>query len=84
LPANACTTEIGYMNRDFKVGDLVKMKPGSEVFQHLPASSSLVIVTNELPTSAQFFYERICSTGEEHLWGYDQFYLLSPAGEKNF
>jgi len=79
LPANACTIEIGCMNRDFKIGDLVKMKPGSKVFQHLPATSSLVMVTNELPTSAQFFYGRICSTGEEHLWSYDQFYLLSRA-----
>jgi len=30
------------------------------------------------------FYGRVCSTGEEHLWSYDQFCLLSPAGEKNF
>ena len=72
------------MVRDFKVGDLVKMKPGSEVFQALPAASSLVIVTNELPTSPRFFYGRVCATGDEHLWSYDQFYLLSRAGKKNF
>jgi len=72
------------MNRDFKVGDLVKMKPASKAFQHLPASAGLVLVTNELPTSARMFYGRVCSTGEEHLWSYDQFYLLSRAGEKNF
>lgn len=72
------------MHRDFKIGDLVKMKPGSEVFQALPATSSLVIVTNELPTSPRFFYGRVCATGDEHLWSYDQFCLLSRAGEKNF
>ncbi len=72
------------MYRDFKVGDLVKMKPGSEVFQHLPASAGLVLVTDELPASNLMFYGRVCSTGEEHLWSYDQFCLLSPAGEKNF
>jgi len=72
------------MHRDFKVGDLVQMKPGSEVFQALPATSSLVIVTNELPTSPRFFYGRVCATGDEHLWSYDQFDLLSPAKKKNF
>ncbi len=72
------------MVRDFKVGDLVKMKPSSEVFAALPASAGLVIVTNELPTSPRFFYGRVCATGDEHLWSYDQFYLLSRAGEKNF
>ena len=70
--------------RDFRVGDLVKMKPASEVFQALPASAGLVLVTNELPTSPRFFYGRVCATGEEHLWSYDQFFLLSRAGEKNF
>jgi hypothetical protein len=69
--------------RDFKVGDLVKMKPASEVFAALPATAGLVLVTNELPTSPRFFYGRDCSSGEEHLWSYDQFYLLSPAGKKN-
>ncbi len=69
------------MNRDFRIGDLVKLKPHSEVFQGLPVSASLVVVTNELPTSPRFFYGRVCGTGEEHLWSYDQFYLLSKAGK---
>jgi hypothetical protein len=43
------------------------------------ASASLVIVTNELPASQRFFYGRVCATGDEHLWSYDQFYLLSKA-----
>ena len=68
------------MLRDFKVGDLVKMKPASEVFAALPASAGLVLVTQELPESPRFFYGRACSSGEEHLWSYDQFYLLSKAG----
>ncbi len=67
------------MVRDFKVGDLVKMKPSSEVFAALPASAGLVLVTQELPESPRFFYGRVCSSGEEHLWSYDQFYLLSKA-----
>ncbi len=73
------------MVRDFKVGDLVKMKPASDVFAALPASAGLVLVTQELPESPRFFYGRVCATGDEHLWSYDQFYLLSRAsGEKNF
>jgi len=73
------------VERDFKVGDLVKMKPASEVFAALPASAGLVLVTQELPESPRFFYGRVCATGDEHLWSYDQFYLLSKAnGEKNF
>ena len=55
------------MYRDFKVGDLVKMEPASEAFAALPAFDGLVIVMTELPTSSRFF---------------DQFCLLSPAGEK--
>lgn len=72
------------MAADFKVGDLVKFKEHSEVFAALPATSGLVLVTKDLPSSSQFFYGQLCATGEEHLWGYDQFCLLSPTGEKNF
>ena len=72
------------MEREFKVGDLVKMKPSSEVFAALPATSGLVLVTKEIPGSSRFFYGRVCYDGKEHLWSYDQFDLLSPAGEKNF
>jgi len=70
--------------KNFKVGDLVRMEPVSEAFAALPAANSLVIVTNELPSSTRFFYGRVCSTGDEHLWNCDQFCLLSRAGEKNF
>ena len=72
------------MERKFKVGDLLKFKPASEVFAALPATAGLVLVTKEVPGSSRFFYGRVCSSEEDHLWGYDQFNLLSPAGEKNF
>ena len=72
------------MERKFKVGDLLKFKPASEVFAALHATSSMVLVTKEVPGSSRFFYGRVCSSEEDHLWSYDQFYLLSRAGEKNF
>ena len=69
------------MKTDFEVGDLLQFKPASKVFQDLPASHSIVLVTQELPDSPRFFYGRASHDGEEHLWSYDQFYLLSRAGE---
>ena len=85
MPAAACITGIGYMNRDFELGDLVKFKKGSSAFRELEGTDSLVVVTRLLPASNKFFYGRVCSTWEEHLWSYDQFSLLSRSGsEKNF
>ena len=72
------------MERKFKVGDLLKFKPHSEVFAALPATAGLVLVTRDVPGSSRFFYGRVCYDDKEHLWSYDQFFLLSPAGEKNF
>ena len=73
------------MERKFNVGDLLKFKPHSEVFAALPATAGLVLVTKEIPGSSRFFYGRVCCDSEkEHLWSYDQFFLLSPAGKKNF
>ena len=73
------------MERKFKVGDLLKFKPASEVFAALPATAGLVLVTRDIPGSSRFFYGRVCyDSKEDHLWSYDQFFLLSPAGEKNF
>ena len=77
LPAIASLTRIGYMNRDFELGDLVKFKKGSSPFRELEGTGGLVVVTQLLPASKKFFYGRVCSTGDEHLWSYDQFYLLS-------
>jgi len=80
LPANASIIRNGYMLTDFKIGDLVKMKPASEVFADMAASDCLVLVTDELESSSRFFYGLASHDGETHLWSYDQFYLLSKAG----
>ena len=71
------------MKTVFEVGDLLKFKPASEVFAALPATAGMVLVTKILPTSERFFYGRLIdsSSNEEHLWSYDQFFLLSRAGE---
>ena len=69
------------MKTDFKVGDLLQFKPASEVFEPLPATAGLVLVTKILPTSTRFFYGRQSNAEEDHLWSYDQFYLVSRAGE---
>ena len=70
------------MERKFKIGDLLKFKPASEVFAALPASAGLVLVTKEIPGSSRFFYGRVCyDSKEDHLWSYDLFYLVSRAGE---
>ena len=70
------------MKTDFKIGDLVKFKPGnaSSSLRRTEGTDSLVVVTRLLPASKKFFYGRVCSTWEEHLWSYDQFYLLQKAG----
>ena len=69
------------MERKFKIGDLLKFKPSSEVFAALPATAGLVLVTKEIPGSSRFFYGRVCyDSQEDHLWSYDQFFLISKAG----
>ncbi len=68
-----------------KVGDLLQFKPASEVFRQLPATASLVLVTKLIPESKRFFYGRVGGAGEEHLWSYDQFFLVSAVtAQKNF
>ena len=69
------------MKRKFNIGDLLKFKPASEVFAALPATAGLVLVTKEVPGSSRFFYGRVCyDNKEDHLWSYDQFFLVSKAG----
>ena len=69
------------MKREFDVGDLLKFKPASEVFAALPATAGLVLVTKKVPGSSRFFYGRVCyDQKEDHLWSYDQFFLVSKAG----
>ena len=68
------------MKKEFDVGDLLKFKPASEVFAALPATAGLVLVTKKVPGSSRFFYGRVCyDSKEDHLWSYDQFYLVSKA-----
>jgi hypothetical protein len=70
----------------FELGDLVKFKKDSWWLNRsyradeFAGTDSLVVVTRLLPASKRFFYGRVCSTWEEHLWSYDQFYLLQEAG----
>jgi hypothetical protein len=69
------------VERKFEVGDLLKFKPASEVFAALPATAGLVLVTKKVPGSSRFFYGRVCyDNKEDHLWSYDQFFLISKAG----
>ena len=72
------------MKTDFEVGDLLQFKPASRVFEALPGSASLVLMTSKVEGSRRFFYGRQGNANEDHLWSYDQFLLLSRAGEKNF
>jgi len=69
------------MFRDFKVGDLLRMKESSQIFRNRDLDACLVLVTNEHPESSKYFYGTACSNllREEQLWSYDQFYLLSKA-----
>ena len=68
------------MKTVFEIGDLLQFKPSSEVFEALPASASLVLVTSKVAGSSRFFYGRQMNADEDHLWSYDQFLLLSRAG----
>ena len=69
------------MKTVFEVGDLLKFKPASKVFEALPASASLVLMTSKVPGSNRFFYGRQMNADEAHRWSYNQFYLVSRAGE---
>ena len=80
LPAIASLIRNGYMKTDFELGDLVKFKPASSSLRRPKGLNNLVVVTRLLPASKKFFYGRVCSTWEEYLWSYDQFYLLQKAG----
>jgi len=42
----------------------------------LGGTCRLVLVTDGLHSSKQFFYGRVCSTGETHLWSHDNFDLV--------
>ena len=70
---------------NFDIGDLLKMKPASQAFRAMPAGDCLVVVADKVEKSSTFFYGIGCGTGENHLFSYDSFYLVSEAeSEKNF
>jgi len=73
------------MKTDFEVGDLLKFKPASRVNcaltdKPLMGTGGLILVVEKVAGSKKHFYGYVCSTGEKHLWSYDQFYLLQKAG----
>jgi hypothetical protein len=80
------------MTTGFKAGDLVRFKEDSwwlkksANFRNLGGKyspASLVLVTDDLVSSQQFFYGVVCGgDGESHLWSCDQFDLLSSAGSE--
>ena len=72
------------MLTDFDVGDLLRFKPASRVNcaltdRPLLGTDGLILVVDTVGGSKKHFYGYACSTGEKHLWSYDQFYLVSKA-----
>ena len=72
------------MVTDFDVGDLLRFKPASRVNcaltdKPLLGTDGLILVVDTVGGSKKHFYGYVCSTGEKHLWSYDQFYLVSKA-----
>ena len=73
----------------FKAGDLLRFKEDSwwtqrdTAFRGTVSHGSLVLVTNSLDSSKQFFYGTICGSdsNESHLWTSDQFDMVS-AGDR--
>ena len=70
------------MKTVFKVGDLVRLREDSphvrrsDMDYKLGGTCRLVLVTDGIESSKQFFYGRVCSTGETHLWTHDNFDLV--------
>jgi|TARA_R110000822_G_scaffold256988_2_gene382656 hypothetical protein len=60
--------------KTFNVGDLLRFKPASHA-----GNSELVLVLDKISGSSRHFYGHTCSTGDRHLWSYDQFYLVAAS-----
>ena len=79
------------MKTVFEAGDLVRFKEDSwwlkksANFRSLGkkySPASLVLVTDDIVKSQQFFYGVVCGgSGEAHLWSHDQFELVQ-AGKR--
>jgi hypothetical protein len=73
------------MKTVFSPGDLLRFKEDSywrterANFVDPASVASLVLVTDSIESSNQFFYGLVCSTGETHLWSHDQFDLVQAA-----
>jgi hypothetical protein len=72
------------MRTTFSVGDLLRVKPASDMIHYqtqksLFGSSGLVLVMQQLEGN-KLFHGYTCETGDVRLWSYDQFMLVSKAG----
>ena len=73
------------MKTVFSPGDLLRFKKDSwwiergSSWREKYSDASLVLVTDSLESSKQFFYGLVCGTGETHLWSHDQFDLVQKA-----
>ena len=72
------------MKKVFETGDLIRFKDDSwwlnrdAGFQGKYSNASLILVTDDIVKSQQFFYGVVCGgDGEAHLWSHDQFDLVS-------
>jgi hypothetical protein len=64
-------------SRPFRVGDLVQFKRGSSSFRNLDGIDGLVLVTRLIESDVFFYGCKCFEMGEEHLWSFDQFFLVS-------
>ena len=76
------------MKTVFEAGDLVRVKKDSgwlersQTFRKMIAVDDIILVTDDIVKSQQFFYGVICGgSGEAHLWSHDQFELVQ-AGKR--
>jgi hypothetical protein len=93
LPALGCKKFLEknseFLIMVFRVGDLIRMKDDcwwlredGARFRSYTEKDRLVLVTkmvrpHEAFDSREFFYGRVCSTGEERLWTAGEFELVS-------
>ena len=76
-----------FAGRRFKVGDLLKFREGSWWLKRTSgfrnggkpySPDSLVLVIGfDAPSNTDFFYGRVCFSGEEGLWTSEEFELVS-------
>ena len=74
------------MKTVFEAGDLVRVKKDSwwlersQTFRKMIAVDDIILVTDDIVKSQQFFYGVVCGADTEaHLWSHDQFELVQAA-----